>query len=150
MVFSQPDIVRLILTVRDSSTELEGLRAKLDKLVHHRENQDQRLQSPCLHLFYFHQEPVQSYGYPQGSKWVLSNDDGTTTVVEGEKIVGESPIIPPGETFSYNSYHVTHLSASACGSFHGLDEFGEKIHVRLEPFRLDIPDLDHGEETHLS
>ena len=138
--------------MRDSSTELEGLRAKLDKLVHHREKS--KVKGFNLHAFiYFISIKNLSNRTVtlQGRKWVLSNDDGTTTVVEGEKIVGESPIIPPGETFSYNSYHVTHLSASACGSFHGLDEFGEKIHVRLEPFRLDIPeDLDHGEETHLS
>ena len=47
---------------------------------------------------------------------------GSKTVVEGEKIVGESPLIAPGETFSYNSYHVTHLPAEAFGSFHGVDE----------------------------
>ena len=71
---------------------------------------------------------------------MLSNDDGTTTVVEGEKIVGETPCINPGESFSYNSYHVTHLSATASGSFHGSDEYGETIHVRLSPFRLEIPE----------
>jgi ApaG protein len=75
-----------------------------------------------------------------GRKWILSNSDGTTTVVEGEKIVGETPIIDPGDTFSYNSYHVTHLSATAAGSFHGVDESGNKIHVKMTPFQLDVPD----------
>ena len=74
-----------------------------------------------------------------GRKWVLANDDGTKTVVEGEKIVGECPLIPPGETFSYNSYHVTHLSTEAFGSFHGIDEFKNRVHIRMSPFRLDIP-----------
>ena len=60
-------------------------------------------------------------------------------MVEGEKIVGESPIIPSGETFSYNSYHVTHLSAEAYGSFHGTDEFKNRIHINMKPFRLNIP-----------
>ena len=82
---------------------------------------------------------------------MLSNDDGTTTVVEGEKIVGETPVIPSGESFSYNSYHVTHLAATASGSFHGVDEYAEKIHVRLSPFRLEIPeDLEKSEENPLS
>jgi len=74
-----------------------------------------------------------------GRKWILINEDGTTTVVEGDKIVGECPVIEPGGSFSYNSYHVTHLSAEARGSFHGLDESGNKIHVRMEPFRLEVP-----------
>jgi ApaG protein len=60
-------------------------------------------------------------------------------VVEGEKIVGESPVIPPGENFSYNSYHVTHLSAEAFGSFHGVDEFQNRIHINMKSFRLNIP-----------
>ena len=50
-----------------------------------------------------------------------------------------NPKIPPGETFSYNSYHVTHLSAAAFGSFMESDEFQNRIHIRMKPFRLDIP-----------
>ena len=127
--------------MREQSTELEGLQATLDKLVHHREKS--KVKGINLHAFiYFitlHNMSDRTVTL-QGRKWVLSNVDGTTTVVEGEKIVGETPTIPSGESFSYNSYHVTHLSAKAAGSFHGVDEFGEKIHVRMEPFRLDIPE----------
>jgi len=127
--------------VSEHSRELEGLQATLDKLVHHREKS--KVKGINLHAFiYFitlHNMSDRTVTL-QGRKWVLSNVDGTTTVVEGEKIVGETPTIPSGESFSYNSYHVTHLSARAAGSFHGVDEFGEKIHVRMEPFRLDIPE----------
>jgi hypothetical protein len=60
-------------------------------------------------------------------------------VVEGEKIVGETPRLAPGEQFSYNSYHVTGTSARATGSFHGVDELGRKIHVLLPAFELMVP-----------
>ncbi len=125
----------------EQSTELEGLHATLDKLVHHRENS--KVKGINLHAFIYFVSLINMSDRTvtlHGRKWVLSNLDGTTTVVEGEKIVGETPTIPPGESFSYNSYHVTHLSAMAAGSFHGVDEFGNKIHVRMEPFRLDIPE----------
>ena len=125
----------------EQSTELEGLHATLDKLVHHRENS--KVKGINLHAFIYFVSLINMSDRTvtlHGRKWVLSNLDGTTTVVEGEKIVGETPTIPPGESFSYNSYHVTHLSAKAAGSFHGVDEFGNKIHVRMEPFRLDIPE----------
>ena len=59
--------------------------------------------------------------------------------VNSSPTLTESPKIHPGETFSYNSYHVTHLSAEAFGSFHGVDEFQNRIHIRMKPFRLDIP-----------
>ena len=68
--------------------------------------------------------------------------------MEGDKIVGETPTIGPGDSFSYNSYHVTHLSAEASGSFHGLDEFNNKIHVRIKPFQLNIPDDSQVDPAH--
>ena len=46
----------------------------------------------------------------------------------------------PGRKFSYNSYHVTHYPLPHPVLFHGSDEYGEKIHVRLSPFRLEIPE----------
>tara|TARA_A200000113_G_scaffold188609_1_gene176399 strand:- start:1447 stop:1863 length:417 start_codon:yes stop_codon:yes gene_type:complete len=138
--------------VSDNSTELEGLQATLDKLVHHREKS--KVKGLNLHAFIYFitiRNLSDRSVTLKGRKWVLSNDDGTTTVVEGEKIVGETPVIPSGESFSYNSYHVTHLAATASGSFHGVDEYAEKIHVRLSPFRLEIPeDLEKSEENPLS
>ena len=133
----------------ENSTELEGLQATLDKLVHHREKS--KVKGLNHHAFIYLITIRNLSGRSvtlKGRKWVLSNDDGTTTVVEGEKIVGETPVIPSGESFSYNSYHVTHLAATASGSFHGVDEYAEKIHVRLSPFRLEIPeDLEKSEEN---
>ncbi|OUU25401.1 MAG: magnesium transporter [Verrucomicrobia bacterium TMED44] len=126
--------------MNEESIEIEGLHASLDKLVHHREKS--KVEGIDLHAFIYFISisnlSVRSVTL-LGRKWVLANDDGTKTVVEGEKIVGESPLIPPGETFSYNSYHVTHLPAEAFGSFHGVDEFKNKIHIRMKPFRLNIP-----------
>jgi len=138
-------------SVSEESKELEGLKATLDKLVHHREKS--KVKGLNLHAFIYFisiQNLSDCTVTLQGRKWVLSNDDGTTTVVEVEKIVGETPVIPPGESFSYNSYHVTHLSAQASGSFHGVDEFGRKVHVRLQPFRLKIPPSENPEENPLS
>jgi len=74
-----------------------------------------------------------------GRKWVVLHSDGTRLVIEGDKIVGETPHLAPGEQFSYNSYHVTGVDACAHGSFHGVDEFGERIHVMLPPFEMNLP-----------
>ena len=74
-----------------------------------------------------------------GRKWVVEHSDGTRLVIEGDKIVGETPHLAPGESFSYNSYHVTGTNASVHGSFHGLDELGRRIWVRIPPFALEIP-----------
>ncbi len=135
--------------MKDESKELEGLCASLDKLVHHREKST--IKGINLHAFIYFIS-IRNLSNRKitllGRKWILSNSDGTTTVVEGDKIVGETPTIESGESFSYNSYHVTHLSAEASGSFHGFDEFQNKIHVRIKPFRLDIPDEIHPPPSH--
>ena len=126
--------------MQENSKELNGLQAKLDKLVHHKEKSE--VQGVHLHAFIYFitiRNLTESTVTLLGRKWILVNEDGTTTVVEGDKIVGECPVLEPGGSFSYNSYHVTHLSAEARGSFHGIDQDGKRIHVRMEPFRLEIP-----------
>jgi ApaG protein len=60
-------------------------------------------------------------------------------VIEGDKIVGETPRLAPGEEFSYNSHHITGCDARVQGSFHGVDETGARVHVLLAPFDLIIP-----------
>ena len=42
-----------------------------------------------------------------GRKWVIREEGGEVTVVEGDGVVGQTPVLEPGEDFSYNSYHVT-------------------------------------------
>ncbi|NTV47096.1 MAG: ApaG domain-containing protein, partial [Chlorobiales bacterium] len=39
-------------------------------------------------------------------KWIVRDGDMKDKVVEGEGVVGQTPIIPPGETYTYQSYHV--------------------------------------------
>lgn len=131
------------------SIQIEGLQASLEKLVHHQE--ESKVEGISLHAFiYFIKIANLSERTVTllGRKWVLVNDDGTKTVVEGEKIVGEAPTISPGESFSYNSYHVTHLPAEAHGSFHGVDEFKNRFHVRMKSFRLNIPGQPTIDPTH--
>ncbi len=74
-----------------------------------------------------------------GRKWVLTAADSEVEVVEGDGIVGETPKLTPGESFSYNSYHVTDGNRRVEGSFHGVDEEGRHILVRLNPFELVVP-----------
>lgn len=127
--------------MQEDSREIDGLSAQLDKLVHHKEKSS--VDGFNLHAFIYF-ITISNLSDREvtllGRKWILVNEDGTKTVVEGDKIVGECPTLQPGNSFSYNSYHVTHLSAEARGAFHGIDQEGNKIHVSLKPFRLEVPD----------
>lgn len=75
----------------------------------------------------------------RGRKWVVREDDGEVTVVEGDGVVGQKPMIEPGGNFSYNSYHVVGRNAVAEGAFFGETASGEWIFTRIPPFRLEVP-----------
>lgn len=123
-----------------ASVALDGLTARLDKLVYHHGGLTLPADKPHAFVYF-----VTIFNASDrivtllGRKWVIQHSDGNHLVVEGDKIVGESPRLAPGEQFSYNSYHMTGVDARALGSFHGVDEFGNKVHVVLPPFDMTIP-----------
>ncbi len=117
-----------------------GLIARLDKLVYHHGGASLPADQPHAFVYFVTIHNGSEHTLTLlGRKWVIEHCDGSHLVVEGEKIVGETPRLAPGEQFSYNSYHVTGASARATGSFHGVDELGRKIHVLLPPFDLTVP-----------
>ena len=129
-----------------SSSELPGLTARLEKLVHHHGGASLPPDNPHAFVYYITISNRSNRTVTLlGRKWVVDHADGTRLVVEGDKIVGETPRLGPGEEFSYNSYHVTGIDATARGSFHGIDDLGGKIHVMLPPFDLNIPRTSVGD-----
>lgn len=127
--------------VSSASTELPGLTARLDRLAYHHGGASLPPDKPHAFVYFITIENRSDHVVTLlGRKWVILHDDGSRLVVEGDKIVGETPRLAPGEQFSYNSYHVSGCNATAHGCFHGVDETGKKIHVMLAPFGLTIPE----------
>lgn len=122
------------------SCELPGLTATLDKLCYHHGGASLPPDKP--HAFVYNitiRNGSDRVVTLLGRKWVILHADGTRLVIEGDKIVGDTPRLTPGEHFSYSSYHVTGTAAAAQGSFHGIDEFGNQVHVILPVFEMAIP-----------
>lgn len=71
-------------------------------------------------------------------KWVLRSDDGEVLVVEGDGVVGKTPVLEPGEEFAYSSHHEIRQSTLAFGTFFGRNESGEAFRCELKPFRLEL------------
>jgi ApaG protein len=132
---------RLLMSVPcGPSFELPGLIARLDKLVHHHGGVSLPEDKPHAFVYYITIRNGSDRSVTLlGRKWVIDYGGGNRQVIEGDKIVGETPRLAPGEEFSYNSHHITGCDAHVQGSFHGVDENGTKIHVLLEPFDLIIP-----------
>ncbi|MDP1578867.1 MAG: ApaG domain [Candidatus Didemnitutus sp.] len=123
-----------------SAEELPGLRVELDNLVYQRGGAEFPPDRPHAFIYFLsiHNDSDRSITL-LGRKWVVLHADGTQLVIEGDGIVGKSPRLAPGEHFSYNSYHLTGTNARVHGSFHGLDEAGARIFVRIPEYALEIP-----------
>lgn len=122
------------------SATLPGLTAHLEKLVYHHGGKCLPADQPHAFVYFITIQNASDHTVLLlGRKWVLASCDGSRQVIEGEKIVGETPRLAPGESFSYNSYHVAGSDTIAQGSFHGVDESGRRIHVVLPAFAMPIP-----------
>jgi ApaG protein len=124
---------------RDDPREYEGLRVKVDDVVYMPSLEaPPEKPHPFVYFISIHNDspvPVTI----RGRKWVVQEDEGEITVVEGDGVVGQTPIIEPGGHFSYNSYHVVAKSARATGAFFGETAAGEWIFARIPEFHLEVP-----------
>lgn len=76
----------------------------------------------------------------KGRKWVVTNARDEVLVIEGDGVVGECPVLAPGEKFSYNSRHILDTSrAIAEGSYLGVDDLGRRVAVRIPTFEMVVP-----------
>lgn len=128
------------LFAMSASIALPGLSARLDKLVYHHGGKCLPAHQPHAFVYFITIHNASEHTVTLlGRKWVLNHEGGSCQVIEGDKIVGETPVLAPGESFSYNSYHVAAGDLVAKGSFHGVDENLRPVHVVLPAFAMRVP-----------
>jgi ApaG protein len=120
-------------------TELQGLRVTIDRVVHmpHLEAPEER-PHPFVYFITIHNDSSETVTI-KGRKWIVTDADGQRTVVEGDGVVGKTPRLEPGESFSYNSYHVIGCDSVAEGAFFGTTEDGTPVFTRIPAFELRAP-----------
>lgn len=128
-----------------TSRELPGLVVTVDRVVHF--DAGDKLPPDRPHAFvYFitvHNGSEETVTL-LARKWIVQDAGGECVVLEGDKIVGKTPRLAPGEQFSYNSFHTTAGNARAEGSFHGVDAAGGRMHVRIPVFEMIVPFKEAG------
>lgn len=75
----------------------------------------------------------------QGRKWIIRDKEGRVEVVEGEGVVGKSPELTPGEKFTYQSYHLIHVSSYAEGAYFGVAQEKTRVYTRIPQFEMHPP-----------
>jgi ApaG protein len=72
--------------------------------------------------------------------WIITDGNGVTEEVQGPGVVGEQPVIPPGESFRYTSgCPLTTPSGIMVGTYRMLDASGQPFEVDIPAFSLDSP-----------
>lgn len=122
-----------------AALELPGLRVVIDRVVYQTIDEPTDGREHAFIYFITIENLSDRTVTLLARKWVIDHADGTKLIVEGDKIVQQTPHLAPGESFSYNSYHVSDQNAAAEGAFHGLDEMGGPIFTRIPRFEMNIP-----------
>ncbi|MGC6388314.1 Co2+/Mg2+ efflux protein ApaG [Ewingella sp. S1.OA.A_B6] len=74
--------------------------------------------------------------------WLITNSNGRQTEVRGEGVVGQQPLILPGDEFHYTSGAVLETPLGTMeGHYDMVAENGEPFSVPIPVFRLAIPTL---------
>ena len=72
--------------------------------------------------------------------WVITNGEGKVEEVRGPGVVGEQPVLRPGDEFEYTSgCPLTTPVGTMHGEFNMVAEDGEKFDALIDPFRLAVP-----------
>jgi ApaG protein len=72
--------------------------------------------------------------------WRITDAAGRTEEVRGPGVVGQTPVIEPGESFRYTSgCPLTTPSGIMVGTYHMTTEAGGRIEVAVPAFSLDSP-----------
>ena len=73
--------------------------------------------------------------------WKIFDSNGSHREVKGEGVVGEQPVLEPGDEFEYTSgTPLKTNSGIMSGSYQMQDLKGKIFDVNIPPFSLDIPD----------
>jgi len=72
--------------------------------------------------------------------WIITDGAGRSQEVRGEGVVGEQPVLEPGERFEYTSgVPLQTPSGFMTGSYQMVTEDGEPFEIDIPAFSLDSP-----------
>lgn len=73
-------------------------------------------------------------------EWVITDANGEVQKVRGPGVVGEQPVLEPGEMFEYTSFcPLPTPVGSMQGTYQMIAEDGESFDAEIAPFSLAVP-----------
>ncbi|MBT7334860.1 MAG: Co2+/Mg2+ efflux protein ApaG [Gammaproteobacteria bacterium] len=76
--------------------------------------------------------------------WVITDATGAVEEVRGEGVIGEQPLLNPGEEFEYTSGTMLKTPVGTMqGEYTFVDDHGQNFEVPIPVFLLSAPNLVH-------
>ncbi len=76
--------------------------------------------------------------------WIISDESGRVVEVKGLGVVGQQPLLAPGERFEYTSgSQIATPTGTMQGSYFFVAEDGHRFEVPIEAFKLSMPRTLH-------
>jgi len=110
---------------------------------------DPRRSEPgASHWFFLYTVTIENLGEETfqllARHWIITDGDGEVEEVRGPGVVGEQPILEPGESFQYTSgCPLTTDVGKMEGSYQMVTKSGEMFDIEIAPFTLCAPGPVH-------
>jgi ApaG protein len=96
------------------------------------------------HYFFAYRVRISNLGEERvqllGRRWVITHGDGEVQRVEGAGVVGEQPVLEPGQSFEYTSFCPLPTSTGTMhGSYRMISASLTRFDVEIAPFSLAVP-----------
>lgn len=122
-----------------SDTTTRGIRVQVQSFY------DEERSSPEDDYYFFaYQVTISNHGGETAQllsrEWFITDGNGDVQRVQGPGVVGEQPVLAPGEAFEYTSFCPLATSVGAMhGSYRMVLESGEQFEAEIAPFSLAAP-----------
>lgn len=108
---------------------------------------DQESEPEDSHYVWGYQVQIENYSKKtvqlERRHWIITDGNGETHEVEGEGVVGEQPVLEPGEAYEYTSgAPLTTATGFMVGSYKMKLKDGSYFDVEIPAFSLDVPSDD--------
>lgn len=76
--------------------------------------------------------------------WIITDGAGKVQEVHGQGVIGEQPVLAPGESFRYTSGCVMETAVGTMhGSYQMVADDGHRFNAEIPPFMLAMPRVLH-------
>jgi ApaG protein len=122
-----------------SDTTTRGIRVQVTTFY-----DAERSSPPENYYFFAYQVRISNLGSETAQlvsrEWIITDANGEVQKVQGPGVVGEQPVLAPGEAFEYTSFCPLTTPVGAMeGSYRIVAANGESFDARIAPFSLAVP-----------